>query len=71
MFGFCVCHETKKKTKTFQMTLVGTPNVTETADSSYADYADNFDLSLLSMDNDFNSIVNGMSVFFPYFVLIE
>lgn len=42
------------------MTLVGTPNVTETADSSYADYADNFDLSLLSMDNNFNSIVNGM-----------
>lgn len=41
------------------MTLVGTPNVIETADSSYADYADNFDLSLLSMDNNFNSIVNG------------
>lgn len=50
--------------KIFQMTLVGTPNVIETADSSYADYADNFDLSLLSMDNDFNSIVNGMSSFF-------
>lgn len=55
VFGFCVCHAK------FQMTLVGTPNVIETADSSYADYADNFDLSLLSMDNDFNSIVNGMS----------
>lgn len=41
------------------MTLVGTPNVIETADSSYEDYADNFDLSLLSMDNEFNSLVNG------------
>lgn len=40
------------------MTLVGTPNVIETADSSYEDYADNFDLSLLSMDNEFNSLVN-------------
>lgn len=41
------------------MTLVGTPNVTETVDSSYEDYADNFDLSLLSMDNEFNSLVSG------------
>lgn len=49
--------------KKFQMTLVGTPNVIETADSSYADYAENFDLSLLSMDNDYNSLVNGMCVF--------
>lgn len=44
------------------MTLVGTPNVIETADSSYADYADNFDLSLLSMDNEFNTLVNGKRV---------
>lgn len=48
------------------MTLVGTPNVIETADSSYADYADNFDLSLLSMDNNFNSIVNGRSTLFSF-----
>lgn len=42
----------------------------ETADSSYADYADNFDLSLLSMDNDLNSIVNGMFVLLCYCVLV-
>lgn len=49
----------KFRTSIFQMTLVGAPNVIETADSSYEDYADNFDLSLLSMDNEFNSLVNG------------
>ncbi|XP_031616716.1 DNA-binding protein D-ETS-4 isoform X2 [Contarinia nasturtii] len=36
------------------MTLVAT-------DSSYEDYADNFDLSLLSMDNEFNSIIDSSS----------
>lgn len=36
------------------MTLIETTNVIAT-DSSYEDYADNFDLSLLSMDNEFNS----------------
>lgn len=41
------------------MTLVEIQNVTETADSTYEQYADNFDLSLLSMDNDFNSLVHG------------
>lgn len=40
------------------MTLIGTTNVIETADSSYADYADNFDLSLLSMDNEFNTLIS-------------
>lgn len=40
------------------MTLIGSANAIETADSSYADYADNFDLSLLSMDNEFNNLVN-------------
>lgn len=56
-----------------QMTLVGTPNVIENADSSYEDYANNFDLSLLSMDTEFNSLVNGnyLSVHYNFFFLFN